>query len=175
MKRAKKVRVDAVIAVGANLRNCKATSHWAEAFPGYVHTALGFHPTERIQDDIPTTLQFIEEKLDVCVAIGEIGLDHWNKEARKSKYIRERQRQLYIEQLQIAREYGKPASVHGQGSCRDALDIAQQHSPNRIVFHWYNGPIDISVELLDSGYTISATPASEFSRSHKTALAEASL
>lgn len=175
VKRARDAGVDAIIAVSANLRTCKATLQWAEAFPGYIYPALGIHPTEWTKEDIPATLQFIEEKLEGCVAVGEIGLDYWDREARKNRDFRERQRQIYIEQLHLAREYGKPASVHGRGSWRDALDLAHQHGPDQIVFHWYSGSLDILRELLDFGYVISATPASEFSKHHRTALAEAPL
>ena len=175
VQRAKQAGVGAVVAVGANLRTCVATLSWAEAFPGYVFPALGIHPTEWAGDDVPATLRFIEERLDGCVAVGEIGLDYWSREARRSKRTRERQRGLYVRQLQMAAEHGKPASVHGRGAWRDALDLARLHGPDRVVFHWYSGPLDVLAELLDAGYLISATPAAEFSRDHRAALAEAPL
>jgi TatD DNase family protein len=173
--RAKQAGVDAVVAVGANLRTCLATLLWAEAFPGYVYPALGIHPTEWTEDDVPATLQFIEEHLDGCVAVGEIGLDYWSREARKRKENREQQRDLYVRQLKMAADHGKPASVHGRGAWRDALDLARLHGPDRVVFHWYSGPLDVLAELLDAGHLISATPAAEFSRDHRAALAEAPL
>lgn len=173
--RAKRAGVDAIVAVGANLRTCASTLEWAESFPGYVLPALGVHPTEWFDDDVPSTLGFIEERIDRCVAIGEIGLDYWNKEARKSKDVREKQRELYVRQLKMAKDHVKPASVHGRGSWRDALDLARLHGPDHVVFHWYSGPLDILKELLDAGSYISATPAAEFSRDHRAALAVAPL
>lgn len=175
VERAKQAGVDAIVAVGANLRTCIATLRWAEAFPEYVYPALGIHPTEWGEDDIPATLHFIEERIDGCVAIGEIGLDYWSRDARKSEENRERQRGLYVSQLEMAAEHGKPASVHGRGSWRDALDLARHHGPDRVVFHWYSGPLDIMEELLGAGYFVSATPAVEFSKHHRAALAEAPL
>lgn len=175
VKRAKQAGVDAIVAVGANLRTCTATLRWTEAFPNYVFPALGIHPTEWAGEDVPATLRYIEEHLDGCVAVGEIGLDYWNREARKSKENRERQRSLYVQQLQMAAEHGKPASVHGRGSWRDAFDIACQNGPERVVFHWYSGPLDILEEIMDAGYLVSATPAVEFSKHHREALNKAPL
>jgi len=175
VQRAKQAGVEAVVAVGANLRTCAATLRWSEAFPGYVYPALGIHPTEWAEDDIPATLRFIEDHIDGCVAVGEIGLDYWDKEARKNKQIRERQRDLYTRQLRMAAEHGKPVSVHGRGSWRDALDLARRHGPGRIVFHWYSGPLEVLGKLLDAGFLVSATPAAEFSRDHRAALVEAPL
>ena len=175
IERARKVGIVAIIAVGTNLATCKRTMKWACAFPEYVHPALGIHPTEWGEDDISLTIRYIKEHLINCKAVGEIGLDYWNREARKSKDIRKRQRKLYIDQLQIAKENDKPASVHGRGSWEDALKLARKHGPERIIFHWYSGPLEVLGEILDSGYLISATPASEFSKHHRAALAEAPL
>jgi TatD DNase family protein len=173
--RARETGVDAVVAVGANLATCESTLRWAEAYPGTVFPALGIHPTEWEGDDVPATLRYIEERLDDCVAIGEIGLDYWSKSARKDGNIRERQREIYVAQLEMAAERGMPVSVHGRGSWRDALDLAREHGPDGIVFHWYSGPLDILGEVLDSGYMISATPACEFSKHHRAALEAAPL
>ena len=175
IERAKAIGIEAIVAVGANLETCKATLKWAQEFPGYVHPALGIHATEWMDDDVQETLKFIREMIGECVAVGEIGLDYWNSEARKNKEVRARQREIYVEQLGIAVEHGKPASIHGRGSWKDALDLAKKHGPEQIVFHWYSGPLDVLGELLDSGYYISATPASEFSKHHRAALSEAPL
>jgi len=173
VRRAKDAGVDGVVAVGANLRTCESTLRWAEAFPGYVLPALGVHPTEWSQDDLDVTLEFVEGHLDECVAVGEIGLDYWSRDARKNKEVRETQREIYVKQLKMAKERDKPASVHGRGSWRDALDLAAANGPSRVVFHWYSGPLDVLEELLDAGYFISATPAAAFSRDHRAALSRA--
>lgn len=175
VRRAKEVGVGAIVAVGANLNTNKATIEWAEVYQGYVYPALGIHPTEWTKDDVPTTLRYIEEKADRIVAIAEIGLDYWDKIARKNKNVRERQRRIYIKQLLMAKEHGKPVSVHGRGSWRDALDLAIEHGPDSVVFHWYSGSLEILAEVLDGGYMISATPAAEYSRDHRAALAETPL
>jgi TatD DNase family protein len=175
IERARNTGIGAIVAVSANLATCKKTLEWADAYPEYVYPALGIHPTEWAGDDIPSTISFIEEHIEGCLAIGEIGLDFWCREARKSKEIREIQRELYRDQLLMAREHGKPVSVHGRGSWEDALRLAREHGPERIIFHWYSGPLDVLGEILDSGYLISATPASEFSKHHRAALLEAPL
>ena len=175
IERAREAGVDAIIAVGANMRACRLTLQWADAYPGYVYPALGVHPTEWFEEDVEETLRFVEKQLNRCVAVGEIGLDYWSREARKSKAVRRRQREIYIRQLEMAVEYDKPVSIHSRGSWRDALDLLLKHGPERAVFHWYSGPIDILRELLNAGYYISATPAAEYSKHHRAALQEAPL
>jgi TatD DNase family protein len=171
--RAKEAGVEAIIAMGTNLASSIATFEWAEEYPEFVHPAIGIHPTEFLKDDVPETLRYIQENTSKVVAVGEIGLDYWDKAARKDEGVREMQRDTYIKQLQIAREHDLPASVHGRGSWQDALDLAVAHGPERIVFHWYSGPLDVLDSLLDRGYIISATPAAEYSKDHRAALEHA--
>ncbi len=171
--RARQAGVESIIAVGANLETSKATLRLAHSYRGYVYPALGIHPTEWTDDHLPTSLRYIEEHIDDCVAVGEIGLDYWHRDARKNSEIREEQRRIYTEQLKISSEHGKPASVHGRGSWKDAIELASEHAPDRVVFHWYSGPLDLLQDLIDQGYYISATPAAEYSRDHRAALKEA--
>ena len=175
ISRAREAGIEAIVAVGGNLGTSRATLSWADEYGGYVHPAVGIHPTEWMGEDVDETLSFIDAHVDRCVAVGEIGLDYWNREARKSEDVRERQREIYVRLLEIAMEHGKPASVHGRGAWEDALGLAREHGPDRIIFHWFSGPLEVLREVLDSGYLISATPAAEFSRDHRAALAEAPL
>lgn len=173
--RAREVWVDAIVAVGANMRACRLTLRWADSHPSCVYPALGVHPTEWFDEDVEETLRYVEEHLDRCVAVGEIGLDFWSREARKNKAVRRRQREIYVRQLEMAAEHGKPVCIHSRGSWREALDLALQHGPDEAVFHWYSGPLDILKELLDADLYISATPAAEYSKHHRAAILEAPL
>jgi TatD DNase family protein len=173
--RAKKAGITAIVAVGANHEANEKTLWWAERNPRYVNPAIGIHPTEWAGDDVLSSLNFIRERIDGCVAVGEIGLDYWYRDARKNEGIRDKQRSIYIEQLKIAKEWEKPASIHGRGAWRDVLDLASAYGPETIVFHWYSGPMEVLSELLDRGYYISATPAVEYSKDHRAALEEAPL
>lgn len=175
IERAKAAGVGAILAVGADMETCRVTMELADTFSGYIYPALGIHPTEIVVQEVPATIEFIEENIERCTAIGEIGLDYWSREARKNKDIRDLQRDLYIKQLRIASEVDKPVSIHARGSWRDALELAKTHGPGGGVFHWYSGPLDILKELLDFGYYISATIAAEYSREHRAALTYAPL
>jgi TatD DNase family protein len=152
IERARETGIEAIVAVGGNLETSRATLGWADDFGGYVHPAIGIHPSKWMDDDVPETLGFIEANLERCVAVGEI-----------------------VELLGMAESHGKPASVHGRGAWEDALELAKKHGPERIVFHWFSGPLEVLRGVLDSGYMISATPAAEFSKHHRAALAEAPL
>jgi TatD DNase family protein len=138
-----------------------------------VYPALGIHPSEITNEYSTISLDFIEKNAHKCVSIGEIGLDYWYKEARKNKGVREKQRQIFVEQLIIAKENEKPVSIHSRGSWQDALNITKKNGSENAIFHWYSGPIDVLREILDLGYYISATPAAEYSKHHRLSLENA--
>jgi TatD DNase family protein len=175
VKKAKDTGIKAIIAVSANLSTCKLTKELSNVFPDFVYPAYGIHPTEWYTEDVDETMDFIVRNLESCIAIGEIGLDYWNVKAKKSKDIRNRQRQIYIDLLKIAKEHDKPVSVHGRGSWSDALKLANKYGPEKIVFHWYSGSHEILEEIHDASFYISATPALEFSKYHKSAIEKAHL
>jgi len=172
ISRAKEAGVKAIIAVSANLETSFKTLNWANDYPKYVYPGIGIHPTEFINDNINESLKFIEENLHRCVVLGEIGLDYW-RDAKNDETLRKRQQQIYIEQLKIAETLDLPVSVHGRGAWEDSLNIAHKYGPEKVVFHWYSGPIETMKKVLDYGYYVSATPAVGYSRDHKAALKEA--
>jgi TatD DNase family protein len=173
--KAKAVGVKAVIAVAINLKTCIRNLELAGEYPDYVIPALGIHPTEWFNEDVGATIAFIRGHDKGCGAIGEIGLDYWNREVRKSRELLERQRSIYVELLGVARDGGLPVSIHSRGAWRDALTLAEEHGPDKVVFHWYSGPVDLFPELLDHGYYISCTPALEYSRELREAVTRAPL
>jgi len=171
--RAKEAGVKAVVAVAVNLETCMRNLELAGEYPDYVIPALGIHPTEWFNEDFRATIAFIRDHTSGCRAMGEIGLDYWNREVRKSRELLERQRSIYVELLGVARESGLPASIHSRGAWRDALTLAEEHGPDGAVFHWYSGPTDLLPELLDHGYYISCTPALEYSKELREAVTKA--
>ena len=173
ISRASEAGIEAIIGVGTNLKSSITTLNWANEYKGYVYPAIGIHPSEIVENEVPKSLNFIKTNIRHCVAVGEIGLDYWYKEARKNEEIRKRQRELFTHLLTLAESNDKPASVHSRGAWEDALELAGRNGPERIVFHWYSGPLDILRGILDSGFLISATPAAEFSKHLRAALTEA--
>ncbi len=163
LERAKEARLSGIIAVGTTLSACKGTLELAKCNPGYVHAAIGIHPTEFFDQDMRSSIDFIRENSSRCMAIGEIGLDYWNKLIRKDKAQKERQIEFYVTQLKLARELDLPVSIHSRGAWVDCLKYALENGPGRGVFHWYSGPLDVLKDILDAGYYVSCTPALESS------------
>ena len=176
LERAKQAGVVAIIAVGVDLASNKRILEIADRYKGFVYPALGLHPGNL--GDIAhreAAFQHIESNLERVVAIGEIGLDYFYKEARKEGEARQSQRQAFNRALSLARDSGKPALIHSRGSWKDSLALAQESGVKKAVFHWFSGPLDVLDKIMEVGYFISASPAAEYSPAHKQAIARATV
>ena len=173
VKRSKKVGLSGIVAVSATVPTFEDVKRLTQANPGYVHMALGVHPTEFFDQDLAVALKNIRENADSCVAIGEIGLDYWNKRIRKDQALKNKQIEFYVGQLTLARELGLPISIHSRGAWSDCLRYALENGSVKGVFHWYSGPLDVLKKVLDNGFYVSCTPALESSSELRAAMSEA--
>ena len=113
-----------------------------------VYGALGIQPEEidNIEED---SFQFIEEHIhnDKIVAIGEIGLDY-HYECDK-----DRQREIFRRQLDIAYKYNKPVIVHSRDCIQETYDILKESNVKGIL-HCYSGSVEMAKEFNKIGFLL---------------------
>ena len=117
--RAEEASVIAVVTMGSDRKsNLWALEESSKHQRGKlkVYPAIGFHPWGLEPSEIEANTQLIEENVHKVVAMGEIGLDYWYKEVRKSPEKKEQQRELFQRLLEIAKKNGKPISIHSRGA-----------------------------------------------------------
>lgn len=86
------------------------------------------------------------------VAIGEIGLDyHYDYSPR------EKQQQVFRDQVRLAGELGKPVIVHNRDSHGDVLRLLQEHMSAEAggVMHCFSGSLELARECIKIGMYIS--------------------
>lgn len=176
LEEAREAGVLAVVAVGSGHRSNIRTLEISQRHLRFVYPALGLHPWELANlgaAKIDGNLRFIEQNIASAVAVGEIGLDYDKRVLKVAS--RELQKEVFTRLLSIARECGKPAIVHSRYAWRDALELVQEAGIKRAVFHWFTGFSGVLKDIIDGGYLISATPATEYHEEHRRAVKEAPL
>jgi len=138
-----------------------------------VYPAIGLHPSNIKIEEIEQTLKFIEENISKVVAIGEIGLDFWEKSLKKNPQLKDVQIEVFAEQLKLAKEYSKPVIIHSRGAWNECYELVRKNDIKYAVFHWYSGPVDVLKKIIEDGYYISATPALEYSLQFQQAIKSA--
>jgi len=148
LERAREAGVERVIAVGSGLDSCRVTLELARACEG-VWAALGIHPHQAAEDDA-ARLDELRELLgdDRAVAVGETGLDFYRDYAP-----RERQRDLFARELELATDVGKAVVVHTRDA-EEETAAALEGFAGTVVLHCFSSPALLPVAL-ERGYYVS--------------------
>lgn len=124
----------------------------AEQHPG-LYAATGVHPQDALKftDASPDRLRaWLKHKK--AVALGEIGLDYYYDNAPHDIQL-----DVFLKQLVLAREIGKPVIMHIRDGHGDALNLMRAHRSELPagVMHCFSGSVEVAREYLDMGFYIS--------------------
>lgn len=138
-----------------------------------IYAAIGMHPIH-IKTDLmklkmdeeegaftPLGEEFDKEKYrelfknKKVVAIGEVGLDYYYKPkgTGKKEKFKEKQKEVFIQQLDLAKELDLPVIIHCRMAHEDVLDILKDRNL-RGVIHCFTGTWDEAQKYLDLGFYI---------------------
>lgn len=96
------------------------------------------------------------------VAVGETGLDFYRDYAP-----RERQVELFLRHIDLARRFGKPLIVHSRNAERETLDMLEGEEASDIggVMHCFSGTAETARRILKLGFFISIAGPLTYPRS----------
>lgn len=137
-----KIKDNVIIVSGDNAKTNKEVIEMIKK--NNIYGMIGIHPNE-IDDNFDSELKFMEVNLNnpKIVGIGEIGLDyHYGKENK------ELQKKCFIKQLELARKYKKPVTIHSRDAAKDTFDIVKEYDDLKITYHCYGYSLEMAKELL---------------------------
>lgn len=161
-----------VINVGSKYETSKRAVEIAEKYEKGVYAAIGLHPiysaTElvKIKTD-PEEGNFIVRKEDFdgerykelaksekVVAVGEIGLDYYYrpKTKRKIGLFKEKQKEVLLNQLGLAKELDLPVIFHCRMAHEDLLQILKSQTQIKGVIHCFTGTWEQAKKYLEMGF-----------------------
>lgn len=147
-----------VVMPGSQYSTSKRAVEIAERYDRGVYAAVGLHPihlgekrkvdvlevqSEDVQKQRWMTFETSEEAFDYeaykvldqspkVVAIGEFGLDYYYRPKTKAKLeqFKEKQKEVFLKQLELAEELGLPLILHCRVAHEDMLDILGEFLSN---------------------------------------------
>lgn len=143
-----------ILTVGIDGASSRAALAAAEDFP-QVYAAVGRHPNSaRGFDEADLAELRALAAHERCVAIGESGLDFFEKESHPPVPAAD-QRRAFAAQIALARELGKPLIIHCRAAERETLaQLAAEAEGVSVVMHCFSMPEHLR-ECLTRGYAIS--------------------
>ena len=164
LERAAAADVELIMNIGADMSSSARSVALAEQYP-QIYATVGMHPhdaKEMQEQDYRQLLRWAEHPK--VVAIGEIGLDyHYDLSPRPV------QKEVFLRQLDIARQTGKPFVIHEREAHADTFEIIRTAAKGLAgVFHCFSGSIETAREYLKLGFYISVAGPVTFPKSAKT-------
>ena len=161
IERFKKSGGEFVISSGTDPERNRAALALAEKYD-CVKCSFGMYPVGDYED-VDGELAWIEEHANVCVAIGEIGLDfntpsghenlHAGDEERKGNS--EGQKELFRKMLGLAKKLGKVVVVHSRKAELEAIEILEDEKMDNVVMHCFNGRKSLIRRCVENGWFFS--------------------
>ena len=80
------------------------------------------------------------------IAIGEIGLDYHYENTNKEK-----QKELFVEQIKLAEEFNLPIVIHTRDATKDTIETLKSFNVKGII-HCFSGSIETAKEYINMGF-----------------------
>ncbi|UCD20945.1 MAG: TatD family hydrolase [archaeon] len=146
-----------VVSSSAHPRDMEGTLSIYKKYKSFVHISIGFHPEfikEINEKDIQKTIDFIKKHKGIIKAVGEIGLDyHWIKEPE----FREKQKELFVKLLDLAKELDKPVVIHCWDAAEDTIRILEEKGMKKVLMHLFQDRKFLS-KVIENNWYVSIGP-----------------
>jgi len=166
-----------MINVGTNYKTSKKAVEIARTYEKGIFAAVGLHPINinhtiiNYKRSIKTNAEDVLEedflfqkyknlaRSEKVVAVGEIGLDYWFKPKgrRKQELFKEKQKEIFLKQLNLARDVEKPVIFHCRLAHSDLLNILDEYQKAKSgrlkgVVHCFTGDFSQAEKYLEMGF-----------------------
>ncbi|MDO8530182.1 MAG: TatD family hydrolase [bacterium] len=161
-----------MINVGTKYETSKNAVELAEKYPEGVYAAIGLHPIYAAAEFVKTKTDpdegefliheqdFDKEKYKALaaskkvVAIGEVGLDYYYKPKTVAKLaqFKEKQKEVFIKQLDLAKELDLPLILHCRMAHDDVIEILKLRNESRGVIHCFTGTWEQAQKYMEMGF-----------------------
>ncbi len=162
----------ATICVGTSEKTSRESVELASAHE-HIWATVGLHPTDEEDFDTKTYKEMLTDRV---VAIGECGLDYF-REKNRTDEDKERQKKIFIQQIEFALEQNLPLMIHCRPSAgnmdayEDALEILENYADKhgekiRGNSHFFVGSSPVLDRFLKLGFTIAFPGVITFAREY---------
>ncbi len=155
--------VGLILNPGCDVSTTQKAIAMAETYD-FMYAAAGIHP-EQASGVTEADLEQIEKALShpKVKAVGEIGLDYYYEDLCP----REKQKEIFRAQLELAKAYNLPVIVHDREAHEDCLSMVREYPEVTGVFHCYSGSVEMAKLLLQMGWYLSFTGVLTFKNAKK--------
>ena len=157
---------EAIVAVSTDMASCETNRTLAQAFPGRILPAYGYHPEQPVPDarDEGALFAWIRARhaAGEAFAIGEVGLPYYTRteaEGKGGSFDEQPHLALLDRFAALAAELDRPIALHTvYEDAEKACEILERRGVRRAHFHWFKGPEAAIRRMIARGWYVSITP-----------------
>ncbi|HEX9483064.1 MAG TPA: TatD family hydrolase [Gemmatimonadaceae bacterium] len=153
IERAVLTGASAIVCIGESLDAATRAAAIATAHPGRCFFTAGVHPHDAAGFDAARDLAALRQRVGSgAVAIGECGLDYHYDHSPRDK-----QREAFGAQLELARELNRAVVVHTREAEHDTMSMVRAATAAGVrgVLHCYTGSASLAEVALEGGWYVS--------------------
>jgi len=126
----------------------------ASSHSDMVYAAIGSHPTEDVDRTFTAEEIVAKAKDPLVVAIGETGLDFYERGNTLSDKEKNAQRQCFRSHIQAALALKKPLIIHSRNAGLEVLQILTEEGSSAVggVLHCFSDNMEIAEKAVDLGF-----------------------
>lgn len=152
------------ICIGTDKKSSEECVALAEKYEG-IYAAAGIHPTDTAGNSVSDIRELAKHPR--VVAIGECGLDFYRRENNE---LGIRQKELFIEQIELSLELGKPLMIHCRDAHKEILEIISTYKLHDSSLagniHFFSGTWEEAKKYFELDFTISFAGPITFSNQY---------
>ncbi|MEK7503154.1 MAG: TatD family hydrolase, partial [Patescibacteria group bacterium] len=172
-----------MVQVGTDFSMSQKAIELAERYEN-VYATVGLHPTDNTKEEFDyEAYKKLALSSNKVVAVGECGLDYFRMKPFDD--AQGKQKDIFIKQIELAKEIGKPLMIHCREAFPDLIEILKEnivttpHNPppyegggrgGRLsssgVVHFFSGSVENAKTLLDMGFYFSFGGVITFTRDY---------
>lgn len=163
VKSASAAGVERFMVAGVSVEQWPRLQQLAKQFSSW-RFALGLHPwfiEKHNLNQLDELQQALDKTHESLRAVGEIGLDATCDNS-------ELQRELFIEQLKLAKQYRLPAIIHHRKTLETMHPLVKKYGPESGVIHAFSGSYEQAMKFVDCGYKLGIGGVITYTRAKKT-------
>jgi TatD DNase family protein len=150
-----------MINVGTNYQSSQEAVILSQQYSFGIYAAVGVHPENMDEEDFDYQRYknlIMSSKEGKVVAVGEIGLDYWQKPKtnKKQEKFKKKQRNLFLAQVRLAEALSLPLIIHCRRAHEDLLKILENHNNGNNLFqgviHCFTGDWTAAQRYLALGF-----------------------
>ncbi|ADN51723.1 TatD family hydrolase [Vulcanisaeta distributa] len=151
----------AIINVTMRLNEVGNALSLVSRYGGFVYTALGYDYGGFDIREVQEIMRVINERRNLIVGIGEVGLDY---SVVRDRMLREISRHIFTKWIMLARDLDLPLIIHSRDAEDDVIKLLSRYGPVKCVMHAFNGSKEQVMKLLELGCYFSIPPTITRSR-----------